>query len=419
MKTRTLLLPSVLFLLALPGAASSQQFDVLDLTAICGMGTARMNDAGVVTGRSYQDEASRGLVFDQNGCHELPVHSIRPGFMSEPNILSPEGINNLGDIVGSANAARGTAGTDSAHVYSAPIALQNYSAEGARSRQIHLRGTGVEGIARAINDNGMVVGHLSEPTINDDFRQPFAAFRGGSIRLLRMPQGSVGGEVSSTNNRNEAVGTTGSLFRRDGLTMLGVKPTIWRRSSVERLTLPEGHTFGEALDINSQSVVVGYARDGLADQSNRVVPVLWDESGQVRELSSMPGLYQFDGNNQGMSSAINDCGFVVGRTAGEGAVIWTPEGQRFALSILSFRGPLHSALDINNQGQILVTTGSSVLLLNPRPGSMFAESCESFTAIYPSYPPLTEAPPKKNYKKKITKKKSAQQQNKKTKRTRR
>ncbi len=389
--------------LCTPAAVMSQEYDVYNLTEICGFSSATINNAGIVVGLGERKGLPFGMTFDANGCR--PLDALRlPSWYDQHafNYVDPIGINDRGQFVGRSGSARGIPGTDSEHHFMSPV-VSDELISGHPPRRLTLKRRGVEGIARSINNDGLIVGSLFDIVVDPFFSQPFVFDRRSRVQLLRLHRGDVGGEALDVNDRNEAVGYSGARapIGENGFT-IGSRPTLWREGSVNRLPLAPGLSFGRANDINNYSVAVGMGREAVFGPGAEAL--LWEADGSVRILpgrrdeSQVPYPHrQFNG----FATAINDCGAVVGATGGDGAVIWTASGERYSLGALAGFGQdfdvnLMKGDRINNQGQIIAQSMRAVFLLNPRAGSSIAHGCETLTATYPPYKMLKPRSTKKS-----------------------
>ena len=149
--------------------------------------------------------------------------------------------------------------------------------------------------------------------------------------------------------------TTGTLGEHGLYSTSSAAAVVWDSNGrVLRVLDPlPGHPNANGIGINSNGVVAGSGGD-VEGPFNRPLPVVWDKEGKGKELQLLPG------HEIGLATAINDVGQVVGESRGSGgdvAVIWEKIWKRTstprALTLPEGTGPVSSAKDINNRGEIV------------------------------------------------------------------
>jgi probable HAF family extracellular repeat protein len=169
---------------------------------------------------------------------------------------------------------------------------------------------GHEGVARAINDNGLVIG---ESWTADYDRLLPVRWSGTTPTPLPLRPGDLAGAAYGVNNRGVIVGISRTTnFGRGHAVM-------WRNGKVIDLgTLgdqaSQASRSSRATAINNDGAIVGRSDVDGAGSSHAV---WWDTSRQIHDLGTLPG-----GLNS-TASAINSHGVVVGsseRAAGDTAV---------------------------------------------------------------------------------------------------
>jgi probable HAF family extracellular repeat protein len=221
---------------------------------------------------------------------------------------------------------------------------------------------GTFSVAFNINNKHWVDG--SATILNDAALRAFL-WREGVMTDL----GTLGGPNSSAsfplNERGEITGFSdtstpdplGENFCgfSTGLTCL---PFVWQKGVMNRLPTLGGNN-GQAGEVNNRGQVVGLAENTTHDstctapQVLQIRPVLW-EKGQPQELPTFPG------DSDGVATAINDKGQVVGNsgecaTPGFHALLWQ---DGVATNLGNLGGTMGNVpQDINNQGQVVGFSG--------------------------------------------------------------
>ena len=203
------------------------------------------------------------------------------------------GINNLGQVVGSANTATGMRAFRS-----------------RRTTEIVALGTlpgDSSSVALAINHRGQAVGYSSGPTgVRAVTWTP-----AGAIQALPMLPGSDSARGLAINDRGDVVGVSD--------TPSGPRAVLWEGDAVQDLGTLPGHGASEALSINANGVIVGSSGHPEAQHH----AVLWTPGSPIQDLGTLP-----DGTSS-RALAINNGGEVVGisgASAGDHAFLWTERG---------------------------------------------------------------------------------------------
>jgi uncharacterized membrane protein len=326
------------------------------------------------------------------------------------------GINNFGTVVGESRGTKvwsysgcGGASATMPFVWTAEGGMQPLGPPPL----LNLFGSLVEpcgGGARAINDDGTIVGYLDYGFAGNG--RPFIWTAAAGMQLI--PGVDAPGGATAVNDTGQVVGSVASTAFR------------WSPSKVELLGLPLQYT--AAFAINSRGEVAGTA--GI-ESCGTGRPVLWDSAGQLREidmtaaLSNLPPIFRvcsgqllgindqldavgsvrfifesgdavtvalkyspttnsakrLDESPSGLSgeseaSDINNQGLVVGRKDGQ-AFVWTEQtGFKELGAMLGSLGAdwtLSSATALNDKGQVvgagLHEGRSRAFLMTPKPMS--------------------------------------------------
>jgi len=201
---------------------------------------------------------------------------------------------------------------------------------------------GATGSARAINDQGAVVGYSAvSPESGGGLHATY--WEGGQVFDL----GTLGGESSIAHDINESGVIAGAAVR----TAIRTRPVVWQNGVIRELPLPEFWVAGEALAINDNGVIVGGGYREFAES-----PMRWID-GAYEEL---PG---FEERATGAARDVNNDGVVVGKVylqkngyADDVAVRWDESGlvNLNDLIVAESGFVLIDAVSINDSGQILV-----------------------------------------------------------------
>ena len=210
----------------------------------------------------------------------------------------------------------------------------------------------IDTVPFSLNNNGTVVGR-STP---DGQRSHAVLWDHGVIRALGELPGDNKSASLQINDRGQAVGYSRQPVA-DGNHLRAV---VWYKGKISRLSsLPGGDGWEEALGINQEGQIVGFA--GPAPGLEHIA--LWDKDG-VHDLGTL-------GGDWGEAIAINNKGQVVGVSAnvlGSGDPFLWENGVLTDLGVLP--GDVGGgALGINNQGQVVGASGTE--LVNGNFGSIY------------------------------------------------
>jgi len=241
------------------------------------------NDAGEIVGTVGQ----RGFLLKGGGLQEI---AGLPGSDHSAAL----GINNLGQVVGSANIATGMLAFRSRGT-TAIVALGTLPGDSGS-------------VALAINHPGQAVGYSSGPTgVRAVVWSP-----AGAIQALPMLPGSDSSRGLAINDRGDVVGVSD--------TAAGPRAVLWEGGAVQDLGTLPGHDASEALSINNLGDIVGSSGDPEAEHH----AVLWPSGGgPILDLGTLP-----DGTSS-RALWINHRREVVGiaeASAGDHAFLWTQQG---------------------------------------------------------------------------------------------
>lgn len=234
------------------------------------------------------------------------------------------GINDLGEIVGSANSATAVRAFRSGG-NAKPVALGTLPGD-----------SGSE--ALAVNQQGEAAGYSS----GDAGVRAVLWSASGVITALPRLAGAKSSKAFSINDRGEAVGV--SVIASDP------RAVVWSGGGVTDLGMLPGHKESEALAIDNRGEVVGSSGD---PGTNRHA-TLWSEQGVIEDLGTL------EGGETSRALGINKRREVVGAShtpRGTQAFIWTREGGMQNLNHLVAAPPsgfvLTQAVSINGKGVIL------------------------------------------------------------------
>lgn len=155
-----------------------------------------------------------------------------------------------------------------------------------------------------INNAGVVVGWTSVTG------KPGKAttWTSGAQKFLPPLQAGQSAEAHEINDKNVIVG-------QSDLTIDGASRTHavkWVNRKAKDLGVLPGHVYSSALALNNTGVIVGYSRDGVANQ-----PVAWVD-GVIQPLTADQA--------SGVAYGVNKRGEIVGDTAALGATYWAHAG---------------------------------------------------------------------------------------------
>lgn len=251
------------------------------------------------------------------------------------------GMNNRGDVIGTANKVGPAPGTGANRVFQTPLL---WAFPRMMPMDIGILTGSISASVFGINSRQQIVGYAhSGPTGPHPF-----IWNKGKLQELSYPDtypGNVGmGQANAINDKGEIVGVT-------GLPNPGpFEATLWdnKGHAIQLGTLPGDAPCSQAYSINNRTQVVGVSITKIPNGLNR--PFLW-ENGQMRDLDTL-------GGSQGAAYAINNSGQIVGaaRTPDniQHAFVWE-DGQMFDLNDLIPPTPeivLVVGYHINNRGVI-------------------------------------------------------------------
>ena len=196
------------------------------------------NDAGEIVGTVGQ----RGFLLNGGGLQEI---AGLPGSDQSAAL----GINNLGQVVGSANIATG---------------MRAFRSRGTTG--IVALGTlpGDNGsVALAINDPGKAVGYSSGPT----GVRAVVWTSAGAIQALPVLAGSDSSRGLAINDGGDIVGVSD--------TASGPRGVLWEGDAVQDLGTLPGHGASEALSLNNLGDIVGSSGDPEDRAPRRALAVGW------------------------------------------------------------------------------------------------------------------------------------------------
>lgn len=246
------------------------------------------------------------------------------------------GINNRGDVVGSAGIP-----TSSSFVAPTAAAPAIHAVRFTDRGGMEDLGTlgGARSSASAINDNGIVVGwsDLGVFGAQRAFRWTPAA----GMQDLGIFAGEWDSEAVDINNRGEIVGYSGA------------RAILWTNTGrINDLGTLPGGSYGKARAINERGEVVGW----ILDDAGRYHAVLWTAGREIVDLGTLPG------DVSSWAVGINNAGIVVGSSQGPAPLLarrgfaWTRgEGMR---ELPGLPGATNTvASDINDAGMAVGGSG--------------------------------------------------------------
>ena len=308
--------------------AAAQQYAVVDLGKVATSSTAHaLNNAGQIAGAIGGAHGDNITAFFWHGNNAKKIGRPQHSDYSEAF-----GLNNSGEVVGSANLVVGMRGffwtNGNAINELAPLAGDSSSA------------------AYAVNDSGVVVGFSSGP-------KGMAAVRwqGGTPQAIVPPSLSTTSQATAINAIGSVAGFYGEAESKRGFLM--------DSTGLQTLAPLAGDQSSQALAINDGDAVAGIsvAANGLTHA------VVWIQ-GSATNLGLLPG------GDHSQSYGINHAGQVVGSSGsidGLHGFIWTAAGGMQDLNSLVPAGSnllISAAVAINDAGQILAI-GSNMPMPNP------------------------------------------------------
>ena len=306
--------------------------DVATLDQVQGGRVRGVNDAGEIVGTARTQAGRRGFRVGAFESATSPTKNERLDGFAGSDSSAANAINVKGSVVGTAN-------TD--------IGIRAYlwtRKDGFIDLGVLPDDSGSE--AWGLNKNDEVVGSSSGP---NGVEAVLWESNGSIQRLGQLAPGDYS-RAYAINDIGDVIGTSG----QDG----SLRAFLWTRTSeMEDLGALEGHSQSFATGINNAGRVVGYSSGALGDHA-----FLWSKS------TGMQGLATLSGGEYARARAINDPGDIVGVSdspVGNRAVLWTRQGEMWDLNQLIPAGSnfvLTEAVSINNQGQILAIGQSGTAL---------------------------------------------------------
>ena len=277
------------------------------------------NDGDEIVGSARRggDRGHRGFLLKSGPLQEI-------GGLPGSDYSAALGINNLGQVVGSANTATGMRAFRSRRT-TGVVALGTLPGDNSS-------------VALAINHSGQAVGYSSGPPgVRAVVWTP-----AGAIRALPMLPGCDSARGLAINDLGDVVGVCD--------TVSGPRAVLWEGDAVQDLGTLPGHGASEALSINANGVIVGSSGDPEAQHH----AVLWPSGGgPIQDLGTLP-----DGTSS-RALAISNRREVVGiseASAGDHAFLWTEQdGMQDLNGLLTsrFGFVLTQAVAISAQGVIV------------------------------------------------------------------
>lgn len=358
MKVHTLssiALSIVMLILESPATWAAQSYTIEDLNFDDAIAAAGPNLSGQAAVRS-------GFVQARSSRKKAGETAENIGLLPGGDHTSANGINDAGDLVGSADKVFGSrlcrpnvpgliveVGPGVERPFKAPpsglcpmtaVRAVIWAKNGGLRDLGTLPGdSGSE--AFGINNRGAVVGYSSGP-------QGARAFlwtqKDGMQSLRTLPGGDFSKALEISDN-GLIVGTSGSAR--------GTRAVLWNQGRIEDLGTLPGDTASEAYGVSNSGVVVGYSRGPAGTRA-----FAWTSKTGMQALGKLPG------GNFSMALSLNESEEIVGTSGssmGTRAVIWGPKGESQDLNTLVAAPAgivLLEAVGINAKGQILALGGN-------------------------------------------------------------
>ena len=337
-----------LLIAALLGAtgAVAQQYTVIDLGKLPESSVAHaLNNHEQIAGSTGGAHGDNLTAFFWSG---RAAHKI--GRPQHSDYSEAFGINNLGQVAGTANLLAGmrafTWSSGQNLTLLAPIAGDSSSG------------------ANGINDSGVVAGFSSGPA-----GMAAVIWQNGAAQAI-VPRRAGNNAAVAINNHGTAAGYAGNGAGQRGF--------IWNAAAGVSLLPPlPGDESSQAFAINQQDAAAGVSRDS----SGATRAVFWDASG-AHNLGILTG------GTHSEAFSINATGWVVGSSGsglGMRAFLWTPaDGMRDLNTLIPADSNiiLTSAEAINDAGEIAATGNLGHDLMNDREVNLDRENHSGVTRLF-------------------------------------
>jgi len=310
-----------------------------------------INDNGVATGqisaRNTNDGKAHAGIWQNGHTTDLGITGCRNSVSSCSS--TGQALNNNNDVVGESHVSRSWPSR-----YWAPWAIY-YPHEtlwyNGEARPVQMKTVGWEwGRTLSINSKRAAVGYgrsTDWTRVHGDYLEH------GFVWTPNSEFHEIGAynQASWAEAINEHNQVTGAIMV-DGT----AQAFLWENNTTQLLShLGGGFSHGKGINDNSPVKVVGFSSNPASQQR----PFVW-QSQVMSELSLL------ENASNGKANAINNGSDIVGHTADK-AVIWRNNAVYNLNSQLTnpMTANLSSALDINNEGQILVKASDGYYLLTP------------------------------------------------------
>lgn len=260
--------------------------------------------------------------------------------------VQAKAINDRGDVVGFADSGRGT-----------PVhAILWKGGTRAGALDLGLLPGYVSSEAYGVNDDRVVFGLLY------DRRERAVPFRwkNGRMVVLRGPNGRLLYTDNPQSGGSNAINSRGEMTWT--MVVNGKRRAVRWTPAGKATFLPAlpGHAWTDAFTINDDGVVSGWSAR-ISNKIGEENPVLWDASGKVVPLQTVPG------RSDGIAMATNSAGLTVGVLGNLGtdkdpesdqAAVWRTRAA--APQLLGPRAPYVTTefVDVNDRGQAAGLTAS-------------------------------------------------------------
>ncbi|WP_167784885.1 hypothetical protein [Ramlibacter rhizophilus] len=301
-----------------------QVYDMVDLATLS-EGTTLVvrgpNVAGTAVGGGRLVQGGRMRAAREGLLFQPGTSQIVQG-LEQSDFTTVFGLNDLGDLVGSANGATA-------------VRAFAVARDGSVAELPPLPGDSAS-MAFAISNSGQVVGYSS-----GSGGERAVSWLGGTATVLPAPA-STSSRAVSVNARGDVAGFIA--------TPQGRRPVLWHGGApAQELPLLPGYAAGEATHVNARGDTVGACLHANGGRRATFWPA---EGGQPVELATLPG------HTLSQALGSNDAGQVVGFSSGHHemrAVLWSRAAGLQDLNTLvpPSRVMLTRAVGINNAGMII------------------------------------------------------------------